>query len=87
MSDTPTNVLQMPKPKDPEDNLPWFNVFALCLACQHTWIGTCSVTTSLFKLECPGCKARNSFSSLIPVKYTEALERASVQYPDMFPEG
>jgi hypothetical protein len=56
------------------DKLPHFAVMALCVPCSHRWIGVVSVATSLFKLECPSCRACDSFGAVIPHEYSEALE-------------
>lgn len=53
----------------------WFNAFALCLACAHTWIAMVSVETSVFSLECPACKACKSFGAIVPDEYMDAVDK------------
>lgn len=57
-----------------DDGEEYCNLFALCLSCWHRWIATVESRTSVFKLECPKCKALDSFASFIPVDYTAEFE-------------
>ena len=54
---------------EPPDDGPYFNVLAMCLSCKNKWIGTVEARVSLFKLQCPACKATDSFASFIPEEY------------------
>lgn len=52
-----------------------FAALAMCVeqvageVCFHRWIAGVPKDTSLFRLECPGCGAQNSFASILPSEY------------------
>lgn len=62
-----------------DDEGQWFNFFMMCLKCKHKWVGSLHVSVSVFKCQCPRCKATDSFGSWIPDEYSEAVERV---FPD-----
>lgn len=55
-------------------------VYVLCCSCRYKWFAAFeAIDAALFKLECPNCKAHDSFPSFVPRWYLEALgvEKAS----------
>lgn len=62
---------------DINENLPHYNVLAMCVStleergdtktCFHRWIATIPVDTCLTKLECPKCGSQNSFASSLEI--------------------
>lgn len=52
-------------------NKPHWVILALCLKCQHRWVGTIMAGTKLNSLECPDCGTQDSFASFLPPDYTE----------------
>lgn len=57
-----------------DKNQPHYNVLALCLECNHKWIGTVPARAKLFELECSQCETQNSFASFLPDEYLEEFK-------------
>ena len=64
------NVIPFPTP---EDDIPWFNAFAMCLGCHHRWLCVVTPLISLFTLPCPKCGLQKSFGSIAPEEYVDAV--------------
>lgn len=64
------NVIPM---KDIGSDEPHFVVQALCVPCTHRWIGVAHHEANLFKLECPSCGAKESFTSILPHDYLDVV--------------
>lgn len=62
-NETPANVISIGR------KLAKFVAFAICLICQRRWIAAVNFNTPIFKLECPSCKSRESFASIVPSEY------------------
>lgn len=54
------------------DNRKWFVAMALCLECLHKWVATVPEDVRLYSLECPKCKKKNSFASVLPEEFLNA---------------
>lgn len=65
------NVIDLSKYRARPDK---FVILALCLNCDHRWIGVIESDTQLFRLQCPKCEEHNSFASFIPSEYLNAGE-------------
>ena len=57
---------------NPDAKKPHFAIMAMCLVCNHRWMGLVVPETSLFQLECPMCHLQKSFASFMPQSYLEA---------------
>jgi hypothetical protein len=76
MSDQPTSLddYRQRRILKNDENEPWNNVFALCVACTHRWLATVPISVSLLRLECPQCHNFESFPSFIPEGWLETLD-------------
>jgi hypothetical protein len=62
------NVIEFPQKGSTEELLEFI---ALCLACHARWVALCPARLNLFALECPKCRAVDSFASPIPPGFTD----------------
>lgn len=50
-------------------DVPYWVGLILCVKCFNRWTATFPDGTPLTKMECPACKAQESFTTLIPPDY------------------
>jgi hypothetical protein len=67
-SKPPENVI------DIQSKAQHYVAFAMCLPCARRWIASVTALNSLFHLECPSCRAQDSFASLVPQEYLNEFE-------------
>lgn len=68
-----SNVIDLDKRRAPVKEERLFLAAAMCLVCGNKWVAKFPANTAIFKLECPECHETDSFASVLPDSYAQAL--------------